>query len=185
MANFNRLSYLGSVTLTIRQLLIHRKLERSSTVSDSRYPGHVEQAIQTTLSRQPPQMMQRGRSLYHNTLPRPASTSSFDAAAGITPTPHPIGPLSQDPKYANLPAGLVDSMVVAGPPTPASRSSSVPPRISCETTSSMDPEQYMVSDGFRPGNRPPSYTSSRESSQGPPEYRSRPPSLHTVVLVGS
>lgn len=168
---FPSLSYLGSVTVAVRQLLDYRK--SISAKSAAQYPGYVEQAIPATVS-SAPQMIQRGPSMLVRNpqaeLPGPASRS--ESSSSSAPLLPPSIPSSQDPKYANMPAGIVESMAMA------------PPRTSQETTSSMDPDHYIVSDGFRPCERPPSYTSSRESSPGPPEYRSRPPSLHTVVLVG-
>jgi hypothetical protein len=192
LTEIGSLSYLGSVAVTVRQLLHHRK--SVSYVGDGQYPGHVEQAVPVIVSR-PPQMMQPGWSLFETRPSRSEPTSSSYASRSSAPLLPPPGPPSQDPKYANLPAGLVESMAILHPqasegttsPTDLDEyveSDDVPPRASQETTGSMDPDQYMVSDGFRPCGRPPSYTSSRESSQGPPEYRSRPPSLHTVVLVG-
>lgn len=177
---------MASVILTAGQLLKYRK--PASSVVGGQYPAHVEQAMPMDVSR-PHRTIQRGRALIAAGPPRWGTTSASQALRS------PPAPAPQDPKYANLPAGLVASMTVVPWRTPESAASTsepdqhaesddVLPRTSQETATSMDPDQYMVSDGFRPCGRPPSYTSSRESSQGPPEYRSRPPSLHTVVLVG-
>ena len=160
------------MAVTVFQLLNYRK-SVVSTVG-GQYAGQIEQDTPTTTWA--PQMLQDGQTSIECTILRvelPQPTSNSAPSSSSAPRLPPTATSSQDPKYANMPAGIVESMAVAAS------------RMSLETTSSMDPDQYLVSDGFRPCERPPSYTSSRESSLGPPEYRSRPPSLHAIVMVGS
>ena len=69
----------------------------------------------------------------------------------------------EEPKYTNL----------EDIPFPSSR-------LSQETTSSFNPDLYLVSDGFRPDTQPPHYSrppSYRSNRSGPPSYSSRPSSL--------
>lgn len=167
-----RLSYLGSVVVTVLQLSKDQK--SVSSTGDGHYSGHVEEDIPTATSWVPrvdqPRPMPFERMTYGEELPE--TNSNSQSSSSRTTLPPPTTPSSREPKYANMPAGIVESMALAIS------------RVSMETTSSMDPDHYIVSDGFRPSGRPPSYRSSRESSLGPPEYRSRPPSLHAVVMGG-
>jgi hypothetical protein len=162
------------VALTVIQLLQYRKTV--STIDRGRHPGHIEQATPANISWAAAQMVNRGsmpprdepfrleRAAYVPSPEPSSSTASSLSSATIISPPN-------EPKYANMPAGIVQSMVATAA------------RTFEETISSMDPDSYIVADGFRPRERPPSYTSSRESSLGPPEYRSRPPSLHAVLLA--
>jgi hypothetical protein len=93
------------------------------------------------------------------------SVESMDRRA-LPQRPAPI----EEPKYANIPAEILASMAIG------------PSRVSQETTSSLDPDSYLVSDGFRRPEDPPAYSSRPGSLRTLPEYTSRPSSLYTVVL---
>lgn len=136
------------------------------------HPGHVEEGIPVHRPKTPEMIQQR-----------PTSPESFISRVELVPAPI-IRPAScgaplparilledQEPKYANMPVGIVASMVIA------------PPRTSVESTSTFDAEGYIVSDGFRSPGEPPGYSSgsSSRSSSLPPGYTSRPTSIFAVV----
>jgi hypothetical protein len=84
--------------------------------------------------------------------------ASINTFAGPSYLPQPLSltlpvALEQnpEPKYANLPPDMLTG--VRG-------------RCSMETTASTNPDEYLISDGFRPLG-------------DPPEYSSRPPSIHS------
>lgn len=99
---------------------------------------------------------------------RPSSTPRVSLTASRhSSSPRP-SMAEEEPKYTNL----------EDVPFPQGR-------LSQETTSSYNPDHYLVSDGFRPtaqlpgySSRPPSYRSNRT---GPPSYSSRPSSLRNEV----
>jgi hypothetical protein len=90
-----------------------------------------------------------------------------------------------DPKYANLPVELLANMVVAPSPTDEETTprgcAEITPRTSYETSSSLNPDRYIVSDGFRPPEEPPVYSSRPGSIRTLPEYSSRPSSVYGVA----
>lgn len=150
------LSCVLSMIFTMIQLRRHWRA--MSTVGAGPHPGHVEQAIRSTLPRS--EMTTWQSSSMPQVLPSIERHGSNTQIAGSS------GASDEDPKYANMPMGIVAGMVIAR-------------RMSQETTSSFNPDLYLVSDGFRPDD-PPGY-SSRPPSLGPPQYTSRPTSMYDVA----
>jgi len=151
-ANHSRFSYTFSVLFTGMQLQRTKLSDEQSTCL-----GHIEEAI--------PDRPQRGRSpdfQYHHSLPPRISSDAAPTQvyAVMVPqsTPTPRRPTSEDlPRYASMEEPF-----------------SMPRgRISQETTSSFNPDLYLVSDGFRPQPEPPNYSR-------PPSYRSGPPSIRNL-----
>jgi hypothetical protein len=169
------------MAVTVSRLLSERRRLAPIIQGQCKYPGHVEHAIPVHASR-PSSMDTPGPSLAEHARSS-SSAGEEESSSSMPPLPRSERPVDDDCKFANLPDDLLQRLALAGTRYPPPRPLSVPPRTSHDTTFSVDPENYIVSDGFRPRSRPPSFTSSRGSSQGPPEYRSRPPSLHAVLLV--
>lgn len=159
-------SYTFSVLFTGLQLQRHWPGNDSTLHS-----GHVEEAIPQRP--QPVQVVFVPRSSF--ATPRPletaevtpetvAPTQTFNAAArqSLSTTRS----TSEDlPRYTNA----ADEYI-----TPQVRSS-------METTSSFNPDLYLISDGFRPAPELPTYTSRPPSFRGrPPSYSSRPSSIRNI-----
>jgi hypothetical protein len=146
--------------------------------SQAYHSGHVEEAI--------PDRNQQVQLVFvpqpSFTTPRPSSTAPRPSET-VEPTPEPTAPVqtfratrqsmsttrsaSEDlPRYTNE----VDT------PYPE-----MPVRSSMETTSSFNPDLYLISDGFRPAPELPTYSSRPPSFRGrPPSYASRPSSIRNV-----
>lgn len=128
-----------SILFTVLQLWRYRTAV--STVEAGPHPGHVVEAVSQPTYR--PVMTQVERP--------PAPRPNAQAGPSHGRAPIPTTESHEEPKYANMPEGIITSMAVA--------------RSSQETTSSFNPDLFLVSDGFR-------------APEDPPPYTSRPSSLH-------
>ncbi|KAK0707402.1 hypothetical protein B0H67DRAFT_556103 [Lasiosphaeris hirsuta] len=150
------LSIIAIFSYTFSILLTGLQWQRYQATQDhGTHPGHVELAIPESVRH-----MQHIQ-VHHVQVPDPRLSLS-----GPHPLPQDLQP-QEAPQYPQQPPHTSFEAV------PASGG-----RMSFETTSSFNPDIYLVSDGFRPepdiptySSRPPSYASR------PPSYMSRPSSL--------
>ncbi|KAK1759671.1 hypothetical protein QBC47DRAFT_372753 [Echria macrotheca] len=151
-------SYTFSILFTGMQLQRHRRSDVSI-----HHAGHVEEAV-----------------------PLPDRTPPASAALNYllsAPTPSPA-PISERPPVQVFAVSVPNSSYAPRRSTsedlPRYASTEDPEfemprgRLSQETTSSFNPDLYLVSDGFRPAPELPSYSSR------PPSYRSGPPSVRNL-----
>ena len=153
-------SFSYAVTIFLSGLVLLRG--REAPISDS-LPGYIEEAIPVSFAQRRPSTPRASLTAPRSSLTAPRSSLTAPRSS-LTERPSMA---EDEPKYTNL----------EDVPFPR-------PRLSQETTSSFNPDSYLVSDGFRPTtqlpgySRPPSYRSHRT---GPPSYSSRPSSLHNEV----
>jgi len=157
-------SYTFSILFT--GLLLQRHWPGSTQALRS---GHVEEAIPS----QQVQFVLVPRNSF--AAPRPSETAEV--------APEPIAP-TQSFRAARQSMSTTRSTSEDLPryTTDADQPFAEPPvRSSMETTSSFNPDLYLVSDGFRPNPELPTYTSRPPSFRGrPPSYASRPGSIRNV-----
>ncbi|KAK5652799.1 hypothetical protein OQA88_9655 [Cercophora sp. LCS_1] len=151
-------SYTFSILFTGLQF----QRSRLSLQTKPSHPGHIEEAIPTS------------NPLYTFYPPRP-SVSERPSTEGTQP------PVSFAPRQSSS-STRRSSEELPRYANPAELPFDIPrPRMSQETTSSFNPDLYLISDGFRPIPDPPTYSSRPPSYRsGPPSYRSRPSSIHNA-----
>lgn len=135
-----------SILFTGLQLWRYRKA--LSTIEAGPHPGHVVEVVSQRMHRP---IMARVERPPPPPPPRRLETQA-GPSQGRPPIPAPAVEAPEDPKYANMPEGIIASMAVG--------------RSSQETTSSFNPDLYLITDGFRPPDEPPAYTSRPSSLYG-------------------
>ncbi|RKU48657.1 hypothetical protein DL546_009346 [Coniochaeta pulveracea] len=138
-------SYITTIMLNVARLLQFRK--PTITEKDEWSPSFLE-----------------GQNWPYNQMVedihRPSSPVSVHSVRSLERRALPQRPAPViEPKYANLPAEILANMVVTpfqGNEEPTDRRfAETTPRASYETSASLDPDHYIVSDGFQPPEEPP------------------------------
>ncbi|KAL1842319.1 hypothetical protein VTK73DRAFT_3151 [Phialemonium thermophilum] len=132
-------TYILSLLFTILQLW--RRRQDASASEDESYPP-----LAPPPNRQRPCITTAPGWIPPMGLPPAGESSSRGANQASTIRTNP------EPKYANMPDDILAGMTVG--------------RLSQETTSSFDPDLYLVSDGFQMSDDPPAYTSRPSSLYG-------------------
>lgn len=138
-----------SIIFTGLQLWRYRRT--LGTIEAGPHPGHVVETLPQHTYR--PVMAQVQRPPVAPPPRRETQAGPSNPSRSTAPAPAPAVESPEEPKYANMPDGIIASMAVG--------------RSSQETTSSFNPDLYLISDGFRgPDEQPPAYTSRPSSLYG-------------------
>lgn len=113
-------------------------------------------------------------------VPRPSFTAPRPSEA-VEPIPEPVQTHNFRATRQSMSTTRSTSEDLPRYTNQADEPYDMPPRSSMETTSSFNPDLYLVSDGFRPAPELPTYSSRPPSMRGrPPSYSSRPSSIRNV-----